>query len=557
MNRRCGWATLLSLGAVIVGCQGGSPGPAEVNVLTGPRFWTGDPARPWADALLVSQGKIFELLSEGQVPQRLAQGGTLIQLPGTLAVPGLTDAHGHIFGFGLAQRRAQLAGASSLEETLARVSEFAALHPQDAWVLGRGWDQNDWPDRTWPDADRLEQSVPGRPCALWRVDGHALWVNRTALAVAGITAATPDPRGGSIHRDASHRPTGVLVDNAVDLVSARIPKPDRVLLEEALEVAGRELLSLGLTGVHEMGLDDREWAAMEKLARAGRFPLRVTAYAEAASPLARTLILEGPREVGRLRLAGIKYYADGALGSRGARLLQPYADESSTTGLWVTGPEELRRQVLTGARRGLQPAIHAIGDAAVRAALSACSGLQKMGAPADLRPRVEHAQIVDPADIPVFSREGVVASMQPTHATSDMPWAEERLGAERLAGAYAWRSLLDSRAALAFGSDYPIESPDPRGGLFAAVTRRDQAGRPPGGWRPEQALTLEEALRAFTQGAAYAAHQEKMVGLLKPGMWCDLTVFGGNVFELPPEAWLKTKVTATVIGGQVVFPFSH
>lgn len=549
--------TALAVGWAMMGCDEGPKAPAEVNILTGPRFWTGDPAHPWAEGLLVSQGKVFELLAREDIPKRLASGGTLIQLPGALAVPGLTDAHGHIFSYGLSQRRAQLTGAKSLEETLARVETFAREHPQDRWVLGRGWDQNDWPDRAWPDADRLEQIVPGRPCVLWRVDGHAMWVNRTALGEAGITPATRNPQGGSIHRDSLGRPTGILIDNACDLVTPKIPEPTEAMLEEALEAAAHHLLSFGLTGVHEMGLSDREWGVMQKLAKQGRFPLRVTAYADDNSALYQELLKDGPREVGRLRLAGVKLYADGALGSRGARLLRPYADESSTSGLWVTEPLDLRRKVVEAARKGLQPAIHAIGDAAVRSALAACSGLSGSAGARDLRPRVEHSQVIDPADIPKFAAEGIVASMQPTHATSDMPWAEDRLGPERLAGAYAWRSILKSGAPLAFGSDYPIESPDPRLGLYAAVTRQDLSGHPAGGWLPEQVLSLEEALAAFSQGAAFAVHQEKGLGLLKPGMWCDLTVFGKNLFDTPPPGWPKIPVTATVIGGQRVFPLAR
>ena len=549
--------------ALAPGCGGAGPeGEGDVTILTGVRFYTGDPGRPFADALLVEGGRVRRLLDREEIPKALAHGGKVIDLPGELAVPGLVDAHGHLLGYGLALRRADLVGARSLEETLARVREFAAGHPGDPWVLGRGWDQEDWPDHAWPTADVLEEAVPGRPCALWRVDGHALWVNRTALAAAGIDAKAPDPPGGRILRGADGRPTGILLDAAEELVTGRIPPPGPDLAEEVLADVAADLLEKGLTGFHAMSVSKVEWEALVRLARTGRFPLRVWAYAEWGGDLAREVLAGGPRSEGRLHLVGVKLFADGALGSRGARLLAPYADDPGNLGTWVTPPDELARRIDEATSRGLQPAVHAIGDAANHELLAIYRHLlEEHPDRASLRPRVEHAQVVPPADIPVFGELPIVASMQPTHATSDMPWAEARLGRERLAGAYAWRSILDAGGRLAFGSDVPVESCDPRLGLWAAVTRQDTAGNPPGGWLPDQRLGIREALAAFSAGPAWAVRREDDLGKLAPGYLADITVFDRDVLAAVeggnPRALLEAHVTATVIGGKTWFPRPH
>ncbi len=556
--------TMLATGAAMMiagsGCGGGSePPPVQrVNILTGPRFWTGDPQRPWADGLVVNDGRIERVLDRAEIGSLIAAGGTVRQLPGALAVPGLVDAHGHVTSYAMTGRRADLTGARSLDDTLDRVRAFAAEHPDAAWVLGRGWDQNDWPDRGWPDAERLEQAVSGRPAALTRVDGHALWVNRSALAAAGISAATPDPPGGAILRDAAGRPTGILVDRAAELVENVVPAPPARAVEQALAVAAQQLVALGLTGVHDMDADapgyGSGWSAMRALAKQGKFPLRINAFAALGSPLHREILDSGPIEDGRLRAIGIKLYMDGALGSRGARLLAPYSDEPKSSGLWVTELAEVAAHARQATDAGLETAIHAIGDAGIGAALEVARLTRTTTTNrAPKRFRIEHAQIVDLADIPRFKELGVIASMQPTHATSDMPWAEDRVGPLRIRGAYAWRAFLDAGVPLAFGSDFPIESPDPRLGLYAAVTRQDRNGMPPGGWLPEQRLTLAEALAAFSAGAAFAAGQENELGRLAPGYQADLTIFEDDLFALPPEKLPTAGIAATVIAGETVY----
>jgi hypothetical protein len=556
---------MLATGAAMMiaggGCGGGGSAPPpvqKVNILTGPRFWTGDPKRPWADGLVVNDGRIERVLDRAEIGPLIAAGGTVRQLPGALAVPGLVDAHGHVTSYAVWQRRAGLLGARSLDETLDRVRAFAAEHPDDAWVLGRGWDQNDWPGRAWPDAERLEQAVPGRPAAMTRVDGHALWVNRSGLAAAGITAATPDPAGGTIHRDAAGRPTGILIDRAMELVEDVIPAPSPRVVEQALADAAKQLVALGLTGVHDMDADapgyGSGWNTMRALAKQVKFPLRINAFAALGSPLHRELLDGGPIEDGRLRAIGIKLYMDGALGSRGARLSAPYTDEPNSYGLWLTELAEVGAQARQATDAGLETAIHAIGDAGIRAALEVARLTRTTTTNrAPQRFRIEHAQIVDLSDIPRFKELGVIASMQPTHATSDMPWAEDRVGPERIKGAYAWRAFLAAGVPLAFGSDFPIESPDPRLGLYAAVTRQDRSGMPPGGWLPEQRLSLAEALAAFSAGAAYAAGQESELGMLAPGYQADLTIFEDDLFALPPEKLPAAGIAATVIAGETVY----
>ncbi len=519
-----------------------------VDVFVGPQFVTGDAERPVVYGLAVAEGRVVALLEREDVAKWASRGATLRQLPGEYAVPGLVDAHAHILGYGATLSRVDLVGANSLAEAVERVASYAGSHEHSAWILGRGWDQNDWPGGRWPHARDLDAVVAERPVALRRIDGHALWANSAALALAGIEAGTPDPKGGSIHRDAKGQPTGILIDAAIGLVERLIPEPSDAEEREALIAAAEALTAAGLTGVHDMGVDERTWRLMNELAAEGLFPLNVHAYASAGSELYATLRESGRQHSGRLHLEGVKLFADGALGSRGARLLAPYSDEPGNEGLWLLKPGELKLAVREAMEAGLQPAVHAIGDAANRAVLDAFELGIAHGEPA-LPPRVEHAQILDPADLPRFAKLGVVASMQPTHATSDMGWAGERLGEARLEGAYAWQSLLESGALVAFGSDFPVEAIDPRFGLYSAITRQDHAGSPAEGWRPDERLSWEEALEAFTAGAARAVGAEADEGSLKVGAWCDVTVFDRKLGDGAPRAVLDAKVTATVISG--------
>jgi hypothetical protein len=462
----------------------------------------------------------------------------ILELAGKTVVPSVTDAHAHLVELGFAADDIDLRGCTSPSDCTHRIkqlyySPFGKRGVGVAWTIARGWDQNKFPGAAFPTHDALDELTS--PLFAERIDGHAAWVNRAAMFEAHVSRATPDPPGGKIIRDAHGEPTGIFVDNAMALVTRAIPKPTAQETEAAI-VRGQELaLAAGLTEVHEMGIDADAIAAYRRLARDGKLKIRVYAFAaqaDADKVLAHAPAPSVPSAMFTLR--GIKLYADGALGSRGAALLQPYSDEPASTGLEITKEPELERIARAALESGWQVAVHAIGDRGNRNVLDAYAAA---GVTAERRFRIEHAQVVALADIPRFSRMGVIASMQPTHATSDAPWAEKRVGKERLKGAYAWRRMLDAGVRLAFGSDFPVEKPDVAAGLVAAVER--------GGWTLDQKLTLDEALRAFTTGAAYAAFEERWRGRAAPGMAGDLTIFDG---PLPHAA-----VERTIVAGKVVY----
>jgi predicted amidohydrolase YtcJ len=427
-------------------------------------------------------------------------------------------------------------------------------------LLGGGWDQNDWPEKAFPTAADLDAAFPDRPVWLDRVDGHAGWANGAAMraaekALAGRTLAGDwQPDGGRIVRDGRNA-TGVFVDGAMGLVSEVLPAPDEayrtLALERALAVAARD----GLTGVHDMGVSSADLALYKRFADAGRLSLRIDAYANGDGQALADLCEHGTyrHPGGRLGMRGVKLYIDGALGSRGAALLADYSDEPGNRGLLVTDPAAYEGLVRKAKGCGVQVATHAIGDRGNRIVLDTYERVLGDDARGDHRWRVEHAQIVSPEDIPRFAPLGVIASMQPTHATSDMPWAGDRLGDERLFGAYAWQRFLHGGARLALGSDFPVESPDPRLGLYAAVTRQDRDGQPPGGWLPDQRLSAAEALRGFTADAAYAGFDEKEVGKLAPGMRADFVVLARDPLEVPVSQLDDLEIESTLVDGKPVY----
>lgn len=470
-------------------------------------------------------------------------------------IPGLIDAHGHMLNLGFSLLQADLVGTRSKADVIERLrAKVDALAPGE-WLLGRGWDQNDWQEQQFPTAADLDHAFPDRPVWLERVDGHAGWANSMALRAAKLAADTPDPAGGRIERAANGALTGVFVDTAMDLVQRHVPKASADLRRRALRLALQSAVAAGLTGVHDAGVSRDDLALYRELADDDALPLRIYAMADGDGAALDWLCRKGAyaHPGGRLGMRAVKLYADGALGSRGAALLADYADDPGNRGLMIETPEKLAQSIARAAGCGVQPAVHAIGDRANRATLDAYAAL---GAEQRkrLRPRIEHAQVIDLPDIPRFGALGVIASMQPTHATSDMPWAQARVGADRLRGAYAWRRLLDSGARLALGSDFPVERVDPLLGIHAAVARQDASGEPEGGWLPDQRLTLAEALDGFTRGAAFAGHAETAVGTLEVGRRADFVVLSMDPHQVRGRALLAIKVKSTWVDGRKVWP---
>ncbi len=520
------------------------------------RVYTADVQQPTAQAIAV-QGNRFLMVGTDEAvlaaypeaPRRDAGGRTLI--------PGLIDAHAHLMNLGTSKLAADLVGATSKAEVLERLRAFEATLTPDAWLTGRGWDQNDWPEKAFPTRADLDAAFPERPVYLVRIDGHAAWANTAALRAAGhdrIRQAA-DPEGGHITRDAQGEPTGILIDAAMGFVGSAIPPLSSADRDRALSLALQETTRMGLTGVHDAGVDTTTVRLYQRRIDAGTFPLRLYGMIGGRGATFDHFCASGPViDYGdRLTVRSVKFYMDGALGSRGAALLEPYADEAANSGLLFQQPQSFTSDVARALECGFQINTHAIGDRANRVALDAYEHAMLQTGRTLGRHRIEHAQVLALGDIPRFAALGVIASVQPTHATSDMYWAEDRVGPERVEGAYAWRSLLDAGARLALGSDFPVEQVNPLLGFYAAVTRQDADGFPPGGWQPEQRLSREEALRGFTLDAAYAAFMEAQVGSITPGKYADFVLLSRDIMTVAPLEILETEVVATYLGGEAVY----
>lgn len=532
------------------------PAAAQTTVLTAHRIHTMDAAQPVARALaydasgrILAVGEPQELLARYPGAQRLDVGQATV-------VPGLIDAHAHVGGLGFAMMGADLVDTRDKAEIFERLKAKAAGLKPGEWLLGGGWDQNDWPEKAFPTAAELDALFPDRPVWLSRIDGHAGWANTAAMrAVARDLSGDWQPDGGVIRRDAAGKPTGIFVDNAMGLVEGARPAPDEATSERALALGMQAAVEHGLTGVHDAGISLAELHRYQRLADRGAMPLRIYAMADGNNAALESLCAHGlyRHPSGRLQMRTVKLYADGALGSRGAAMLEDYSDDHGNRGLLVMSAEELATASVKAKRCGVQVATHAIGDRGNRLALDTYEKALGADAAGDHRWRVEHAQILSPADLLRFAKLHVIASMQPTHATSDMPWAEDRVGPQRIVGAYAWRQLRDSGARLAFGSDFPVESVDPRLGLYSAVARADAEGKPPGGWMPQEKLTAFEALRGFTLDAAYSGFAENELGSLAPGKRADFVVLAEDPLAVP-DAQLRTlHVRATYVDGKPVY----
>ncbi len=534
---------------------------AEALILIHGNIHTGSAALPRAEAVLVQEGRIFSVGSSAEIARQAPAGARVIDLQGRTVVPGLTDAHVHLAGIGARELTFNLEGTSSLADLQTRLRERARQTPAGKWITGRGWIESKWVPAAFPTAAELDAAAPEHPVALKRADGHAIVVNSAALKLAGIDQATANPAGGEIVRDPrTGAATGMLVDAAKDLVERLIVAPDAAEISRALEAGAARELSLGWTQVHVAGVDLPELTVLRRLVAEERIKLRIYAAANGPGPAADELLTHGPGRVGDGRSftsRTIKLYMDGALGSRGAALLEPYADYPGS-GLLLHSEAELMPVLLAALRVGVQVETHAIGDRGNRLVLDlyerafAAVPLARRGV-REPRWRIEHAQILNAADIPRFAQLGVIASMQPSHAIGDLYFAPARLGAGRLTGAYAWRSLLDAHAVIAGGSDAPVERGEPMIEFYAAVTRRAPDGFSDANWHREQRVTRAEALRMFTLAPAFASFEEDERGSIEPGKVADFTVLSADLMTIPEAEILTTRCLMTLVGGEVVF----
>lgn len=508
------------------------------------------------EAIAVQNGKVAATGTAEEMRQE-HEGLEEIDGEGRTLIPGLIDAHVHVMGLGYQQLDVDVQGIDSLDETLEAIRQYAEDNPDLEWIRGRGWNQVLWEENEFPTAEDLDSVVPDRPVYLTRVDGHAAWTNSRAMEMAGISRDTPDLQGGVVRRDEFGDATGIFVDATMSYITQHIPQRTEEENEQALELALQVMAEHGLTSVHDARINVATWERYKKFADNGDLITRIYAMIGGTGDTFDELAKDGPINSyagDLLSLRSVKISADGALGSRGAAMIDHYHDDPGNSGLLFYDQEELNEMVVKGASNGFQMNIHAIGDAANRQVLDAFEhAKEELGDQADLRHRVEHAQIVHPDDIPRFVELDVIASMQPTHATSDMNMAEDRVGSERIEGAYAWQTFLDQGTVIAGGSDFPVENVNPFYGLYSAVTRQDHDGMPPGGWYSEHKLSRIEALRIFTRDAAFAAHQEDVLGTLEPGKWADFILIDRDIFEVDASEIWQTDVLQTWLAGERVY----
>ena len=531
---------------------------AGMTVIANARIHTVDAADTLLEAGAMAFGEDGTIEGIGDTEAILAAfpGAEVLDLGGRTIVPGLIDSHAHLAGLAQSFTRANLVGTKSLDEVLERLREFESTLPEGAWLLGRGWDQNDWPEQSFPDRSDLDAAFPDRAVWLRRIDGHAGWANSRAIAEADRDLAGEwQENGGFIHRGADGQPTGIFIDKAMNWVERAVPPDSPELMSRALDMATHALVSQGLTGVHEAGTSLELLRLYQAKIAAGQMPLRIYAMADGVNEALQWLCENGPfsNPSGLLLMRSVKLYADGALGSRGAALLADYSDGPGNRGLMFMDAETLDGQLDRVLSCGLQVGVHAIGDRANREVLDALARVAPDYPENPGRHRLEHAQIIDPSDIPRFAELGVIAAMQPTHATSDMYWAGDRLGEARLSGAYAWHSLDEHGAHLALGSDFPVEDVNPMLGLYAYVTRQDLDGWPEGGWQPQERMSRADALRGFTVDAAYAGFMEDQVGSLEIGKQADFVVLDRDVMTVPERQIPATRVLQTWVAGKRVF----
>lgn len=563
MNKQISYIILIT--ALLAVCTaltaGQAPGLGESAdlVLIHGKIATLDPSRPEVEAVAIEGGRVSAIGTSDAIEKHIGEGTEIIDLNGKRVVPGFIESHAHLLSLGKTAVQLDLVGTSGPEEIAERVRALAAEVAPGQWILGRGWDQNDWEKKEFPTHEPLTRAAPQHPVFLTRIDGHAAWTNRMAIELSGMSQDLQDPTGGHIVRDGRARPTGVFIDTAMDLIRRAIPDMTKSQKMEALKAGIAAAVRHGITTFHDAGAGQEVIDLCKELAAENRLDLRLYLMLDGSDGgLLAAWFDQGP-VIGlyddRLTVRAVKLFADGALGSRGSALIEPYDDDPDNRGLLINTEQELFEKACQSLSAGFQVCTHAIGDRANRVVLDAyerafnsCPGIN------DHRFRIEHAQILQESDITRFAKLGVIPSMQPTHCTSDMPWAEDRIGRQRAEiGAYVWRTLLDTGVPLPAGSDAPVESIDPLLGFYAAITRQDHHGKPSGGWYPEQRMSRQEALEAFTTDGAYAAFEEDRKGSLEVGKLADLTVLSRDILSIPEREILDTKVEMTVVAGRVVF----
>jgi len=522
------------------------------------RIYTNDPANPWAEALAVSEGKISCV---GKMDHVLLdcgggqEGAETVNLKGQFVMPGFNDAHVHLGGAAADELAVPLVGVPSPEEMQKRVASAVAQHKPGEWITGGGWDHTLWPEKRFPNRQQLDTVAPKNPVILTHISGHVAVANSLALKSAEIDKHTPNPPGGEIEHDALGEPTGMLKEYAaMSLAKVRIPDPTPEQRRKGIELVLENIAKNGVTSVQ----DYSEWADFQiyqQLKEEGKLTVRITEWLPFDTPLndLQNMRAQGGTKDPWLKTGALKAFTDGAMGSRTAAMLEPYADDPSTSGILTNDPEKLTAMAIQRDKAGFQLAFHAIGDRANRIALDVFEAVVKANGPRDRRDRIEHAQVVAPTDFVRFAELQVIASMQPSHQTTDMRWAEDRIGRERILGAYAWSTMLKNGVRLALGTDYNVEPISPFRGLYACVTRERPDGGPRNGWEPKEKISLPDCIRAYTTGSAYAQFEEGKKGELKAGEYADFVILSNDLTKVPPAQFTKTRVLRTVVGGRTVY----
>jgi predicted amidohydrolase YtcJ len=542
------------------------PAPTTAQTYTPPRtayylhgrIYTNDPQHPWASAMAVREGKIVCIGGIEQIMLECGGGNEdaeTIQLGGKFVMPGFNDAHVHLGAAAADMLAVRLNGAASVEELQRRLAAAVAAHKEGDWITGSGWDHTLWPEKKFPTRQQLDAVSPKNPVILTHISGHVAVANSLALQLSGITKDTPNPKGGQFEHDASGELTGMLEEgSAMSLVAQNIPEPSAADRRHGIELVLAEVSKNGVTSVQDNS-DWDDFQVYRDLKDENKLTVRITEWLHFTTSLAD---LQNERSEGGvsdpwLKTGTLKMVTDGALGSRTAAMLAPYSDDPSTSGITAMEPDKLRQMAIERDKAGFQLAFHAIGDRANRVALDVFEAVAKANPPRDRRDRIEHAQVVAPEDLPRFAKLNVIASMQPSHQTTDMRWAEQRVGADRIKGAYAWATLQKSGVRLAFGTDYPVEPINPMRGLYACVTRELPEGGPTGGWQPQEKISLDDCIRAYTIGSAYAQYEEGKKGALKTGQYADFIILSADLTKIPPSEYTKTQVLRTVVSGRTVY----